>query len=159
MTILIISLATTVQAGEVKIVETESGVVAEYTGAPSSAGSDAETPSAAVNDDNAKRVKYLTSQIEQLQTEKADILNLSGNETEDELALANVLADEKKKQIEAYVNEIKQLTGNAGKNEAETAQPREDQPLKQKNYRQEKKRQLKELRKLQMPSPTSEDSQ
>jgi len=159
MAFLIISLATTAQAGEVKIVETESGVVAEYTGSPSSAGSDAETPSAAVNDDNATRVKYLTSQIEQLNKEKDEILNLSGNETEDELALVNALADEKNKLIEAYDNEIKRLTGNARKNEAEMVQSKEEQPLRQKSYRQEKKRQLRELKKLQLTSPPLADPQ
>jgi hypothetical protein len=155
MTILMISLATSAYAGEVHIVETESGVVAEYTGSPSSVGSDAETPATAGNHVHATRVNHLNSQIEQLQKEKDEILTLSGNETEEEVALVHALADEKNKLIEDYDNEIRQLTGNTQKNEADMGHPREEQPLRQKNYRQEKKRQIKELKKLPATSPPS----
>jgi TolA-binding protein len=111
LTIFLLSLATAVQAGEVKIVETESGIIAEYTGSPSSTGSDSEIPAAVADNDKASKMNTLIAQIEQLKTEVDEILTLSGNETEDELQEKEVLAAEKKQQIEFYEDEIRRMSG------------------------------------------------
>ena len=160
ITIAVLSLTTAVQAGEVKIIETETGVIAEYTGTASAGGSkENETTSPVVNNGSSDRVKYLASQIEQLKREAADMMKLTGNETEDELALKTALADEKKQQIETYNNEISQLTGNTQNNTVDTALPKEEQPLNHQSYRQEKKRQIRELKKLRMSPPSSTETQ
>lgn len=153
LTILIVALAASAQAGEVTIVETDSGVTAELTGSPSSTGNSNEMPGAAVNIDNAARVKFLSGQIEQLKKEIADISQLTGNETEEELTQKNALADEKKLQIETYTNEYRQLAGNTRNTTAGTDQPKEEQTERYQSYRQERKSQIRELKKLRATSP------
>jgi TolA-binding protein len=111
VTILLLSLATAVQAGEVKIIETETGIIAEYTGSPSSTVTDCEIPVAAAENDSATRVNFLTAEIEQLKREVAEILKLSGNETEDEQQAKEALAAEIKQRIECYEDEIHRMSG------------------------------------------------
>jgi len=144
ITMLILLLATTAQAGESKIVETETGLIAEITGSPASSSID-----------NATRLKDLTARIEQLKKERADILKLKGNETEDELMQKNALADEKKLQIESYSAEISQLTANDQNMAAGTEQPKAEQPERYQSYRQEKKNQIMELKKMRMNPPAA----
>src|SRR6185369_6843200 len=84
MTIFLLSLATAVPAGEVKIVETESGIIVEYAGSPSSTGIDSEIPAAVAGNDNATEVNSITAQ--------------------------EALAAEKKQQIELYEEKIRQVS-------------------------------------------------
>lgn len=139
VTILLLSLATAVQAGEVKIVETDSGIIAEYTGSPSSTVTDNEIPVVAGENDDATRVNFLTAQIEQLKREVAEILKLSGNETEDERQAKEALAAEKKQRIQSYEDEIRRMSG---KSQAEAVQ----KPAPSSGTRQETIRRFKELR-------------
>jgi len=159
ITIIILSLATIVQADEVKIIETETGVIAEYTGSPTSTGNDSEVPDTSANNDKTTRVEFITAQIEQLKMEVAEIMTLTGNETEDELATIKVQAAAKYQQLEAYANELSQLIDIAKKKEADAARQEEVQPLQQQNNRQEKKKQYKELKKMRTTPPPSSDTQ
>lgn len=152
MTILLLSLTTAVQAGEVKIVETESGIIAEYTGSPSSTGSESEIPATAAENDNATKDNFLTAQIERLKMEVAEILKQSGNETEDERQAKEALAAEKKRRIEFYEDEIRQMSGKPQTEEVQKETPRN-------GTQREMIRRFKELRQLRRASPAGSASE
>jgi hypothetical protein len=147
MTILLLSLATSVQADEVKIVETESAIIAEYTGSPSSTGSDSEIAAAAVKNDITTMVNPLTAQIEKLKMEVSEILKLTGNETDDEKQALEVLAAEEKRQIEFYENEIRQMSVQPQPEAVEKDAPRP-------GTQRETIKRFKELRKSRKASST-----
>lgn len=117
--IFILILASSVQAGELRIVETDTEIIAEYTGTPSSADGDVDAPAAgagndraAMVNDKAVMVNFITAQIEQLRRELADLLKRSGTESEEEQQAKDALAAEKRLQIKTYEDEIRRLTGN-----------------------------------------------
>jgi len=152
MTIILLSLATAVQAGEVSIVETESGIIAEYAGSPSSTGRASEIPAAAAENVSATEVNLITAQIEQLNMEVAEILNLTGNETEDELQAKEALAAEKKQQIESYEEKIRRMSGKPQTEEAQKEASRS-------GTQREMTRRLKEQRKSRKASSTGSVSE
>src|ERR1700680_1696834 len=96
ITVILVSLATMVQAGELKIVETSEGITAEYSGSPSEKSGDKELPVTTGNASNGVRVKFLNARIEQLGKEADGLAKLSGSETEDELVKKNAVAEDKK---------------------------------------------------------------
>jgi hypothetical protein len=100
-------LATTVHGGELKIVETDDRIIAEYTGVPPDEGGDGEKPSNSGSNAEVTRVKNLNAQIERLKMEIAELEKISGHETDDEVAAKHLLADEKRRQIEIYAEEIR----------------------------------------------------
>jgi hypothetical protein len=153
ITILISALACSAQAGDLTIVETETGVTAEYSGPPPSARNNGGVPGPAVTNDTVERVNFLTAQIEQLKKDTADLLKLTGNETEDELTQKQALADENRLQIDAYTNEFRQLTGTTQNIAAAADQPKEEQTVRWQSPRQEKKMQIMELKKRRMSAP------
>lgn len=146
ITILMLALPLSVQAGELKIIETETGIIAEFSGSPSSAGNDIEVPGTAVDNDNASMVDFINAQIEQLKKDAAEISKLTGKETEEELALIKAHAYAKDQQIKAYSDELDQLTGIAESKEADVVQSAEEQPSQQQDYRQEMKIPLRALK-------------
>jgi hypothetical protein len=151
MTLIMLSLATVVQAGEQKIVETEAGITVEYTGssAPAQGGADS---AAALANDYSQRVQSLTAQVEQLRREAADILQMTGAESAEEIALKKALAEEKRLQIEACSKELGQLAGT-GAAAADASPPQADKPVRAPNYRAEKKQQIRDLKMLRMTAP------
>ena len=158
-----ILLATILHAGEPKITETDSAIIVEYDGSPTSIGSSSELTDPAVNADNANNaikadnammVKVITAQMERLKREATEILKLTGRETEEELAQKKALAGEKYRQIEAYAYEVSQLTGQP--NSEDPALATEEQPSSPLSYRQEKKQRIRELKKLRTFSPPAE---
>ena len=159
----ILLLATILHAGEPKITETDSAVIVEYDGSPTSIGNSsalsdpaaiADDANNAIKADNAMMVKSITAQMELLKSEATEILKLTGKETEEELAQKKALAGEKYRQIEAYAYEISQLTGKP--NSQDPALTTEEQPPRPLNYREEKKQRIRELKKLRMFSPPAE---
>jgi TolA-binding protein len=152
ITVFLLTLATAVQAGEVTIVETESGIIAEYAGSASSTGSDREIPAVAAENDNATMMKFLTAQLEQLKMEVAEILNLSGNETDDEQQAKIALAAEKKQQITFYEDEIRQLSGKPQTEAVQKDAPRD-------GTQQERTRRFKDLRRSRRASPAGSASE
>jgi alanyl-tRNA synthetase len=157
--ILLVSLATSVQAGVPRITETESGITVEYTGSPPSASSGSEISDSAAKDDKAMMVKEITAQIDELKQEAAEILRLTGRENEDEVAIKKELAADKFRQIEAYANEIFKLEGEARKLAADTLQAREEQPIREQNYQQETQQRIRELKKMRRFYPMPADPQ
>jgi len=151
MSLLLLSLATAVQADEIKIEETESGIIAEYTGAPSNTGSKSEITATAPENDKVTTVNTRTAQIEQLKIEVAEILKLSGNETEDELAAKQALAAEKKQQIEICEDEIRRMSGKP-----QTEAVQKDPPS---SGTQRESRRYKELRKTRKATFTGNSSE
>jgi len=147
ITITLFLLATTVHAEELKIVETAEGITAEYSGAPSEKSSEQEKPSMTGNSADATRLQFLTSQVEKLKREADEILELSGNESEDELMFKNGLADEKNREMEMYAEEIRRLTVDSP--------PREEVPKTQQKKGRESTRQLRAWKKLRAPSPSA----
>jgi hypothetical protein len=121
----LLALATTVQADELRIAETGEIIIVEYVGTPSGRSSESVKLSMTGNNAEVPRVRHLTARIEQLRKEVEDILELSGNESEDELTLKNALADENQRQIETYSKEVRRISG--------TSQPDEEPPNKQQN--------------------------
>jgi hypothetical protein len=156
-------LATVLHAGEPKITETDSAVIVEYDGSPTSLGNtsalsdpadDTDNANNAIKAENAMMVKAITAQMELLKSEATVLLKLTGRETEEELAQKKALAGEKYRQIEAYAYEIGQLTGKS--NSEDPALATEEQPQRPLSYRQEKKQRIRELKKLRMFSPPAE---
>ena len=116
LTVFILALATTVQAGELKIDETDELIIVEYVGTPSDSTSG----------------------------ERAE---LAGNESADEVRLKNALADENKRQIETYSEEVRRINGNLRAD----GEP----PVKQQHNRLAMKRQMQELKKLRTSASSS----
>jgi iron only hydrogenase large subunit-like protein len=143
----LVLVATVLHAGEPKIVETESGVIVEYSGSPSYPGSGENSP---VNDENAMMVRAIALRIEQLKKETADISKLTGEETEAELAYKKALVTEKNRQIEVFAREVGQLEGGGQVKAPEIDQARVEQSQRQLNHRQEKKQRIMELKQLRL---------
>src|SRR6185369_8376189 len=99
------------QAGELRIIETEEGITAEYTGTAAEAGDEGKKPGESdkppANGSNADRIQQLT------------------------------------------IREQSKI--------ADSPKPSEELPVKQKNYRQERKDQMKALRKSSSTSSPSSD--
>jgi hypothetical protein len=146
ITITLFLLATSVQAEDLTIVETDEGIIAKYSGTLSEKSSEHETPSMTATSADATRVQYLTSQVEKLKREADEILELSGNESEDELMLKNGLVDEMNRQMEMHAEEIRQLTGDS--------QPHEGVSKMQQKKGREITRQLKAWKKLGTSAPS-----
>jgi hypothetical protein len=150
-------LVTPVHADELRIVETDEGIIAEYTGTPSEKGSDSEKPAISGKTANVSRVEYLTFQIERLKKETVEISRQSDNETEDDLKTRQVLADEKKRQIEMYSEEIRLLRDEPQPKKTDNTLADEGVPIKQQSNRKQMKRQMKELKKLRTSSSSATD--
>jgi len=150
---LLLFLPLIANAGEGKIVETDTGIVVEYSGAPADnnpSGGD-EKPSANVNGADVPRVEYLAAQIEKLKKEISDIAQRTGKESESELMQKNALLIEKRRQLESYTEEIRQLSGKD--------QPKEELPVSKPNRRQEMKREMRELKEKRRDLPSSQTPQ
>jgi hypothetical protein len=145
-----------VQAGELKIIETDAVITVEYSGTPAESSSESVKPvgdesnksSDKGDDANAARVRYLTAQIEQLSQEADEMSMQSGTETEDEQAKKNSLVEEKRRLIEIYTREIHQTTDRVAAETTDRPQPGVELRVKKQNNREGKKQQLKVLRKL-----------
>lgn len=151
------------RGAEPVIVETETGITVEYTGTPSpapAAGQPAadkkQAPGATAPDPTPPgklaRKRFVASQYQHLQREAADLLKVTGQETDEELAGKGALAAEKQAQAETYAEEYRKLTGEAPPEtvqdgNAATADSSQSQYLNQRNDREERIRRTKELRK------------
>jgi hypothetical protein len=156
----LLSLAATVQAGQQKITETETGITVEYTGsAPNGAGrgdqaAAAASSAASAARDAAAQLKGLRAKLEQLRNDGAALRQLTGKETPEELALKNVLAEENRVQSEACASEIRALVVASGPGQAaEAARPADEKQVRAPNYREEKKQQIRELKMLRLTGP------
>jgi hypothetical protein len=138
--VILLVLTTGVQAAEVKIIETDEGISAEFTGTSSASESEGEKPNSARRQTSVPRMQELSLLVEQLQKEVDEILKLSGTETEEELAAKNALAAEKKRQIELYQEEMRQIAG--------PAQPKVVVPDQQKNVDEARQKAVDEGRKI-----------
>src|SRR5262245_60471923 len=63
LTVFLLALATTVQAHELKIDETDELIIVEYVGTPSAKGGESEKSSVVGDNADVSRVKYLTARI------------------------------------------------------------------------------------------------
>jgi hypothetical protein len=136
------------QAGEQRIVETDTGITVEYTGTPSADSRPDAVHAAQDREARQAVLKTLASQLVQLRQEAADLQKLTGKESPEELALKKTLAQEKLRQIETCNAEVNRLTGRNPNAPEEVEQQGEEKPTRAPNHRQEKKQQIRELKML-----------
>ncbi|GFO68087.1 hypothetical protein GMLC_16660 [Geomonas limicola] len=111
----VVIMAVIARAETPTIVESDSGIVVEYTGTPEGgAAADKAGVSAPVRRDAPRRSAWLAAEIERLRGELVQTELVAAQEGP-EGAAAQALAAQKKQQIEAYERELAQL-GQAGQN-------------------------------------------
>jgi hypothetical protein len=155
ITVTLILLATLARAGELKIVETDDGIIAEYTGTPSDKSSESEKLSLTSNSADVTRVEFLSSQIERLKKEADELSRQPGNESENDLTTRRAIADEKKRQIEIYTEEIRRLTDKTPAKITDKTRVEEGPPVRQQSQRHQIKKQLKALKNSGTSSPSA----
>jgi hypothetical protein len=139
-------LATLAQAGELRIVETDDGIVAEYTGTPSDKSSESENPSVTGNSADPIGGEFLSSQIERLKKEADELSRQPGTESENDLATRRALVDEKKRQIEIYTEEMRRMTDKAQAKITDKTRAEEGVPVRQQSQRKQIKKQMNALK-------------
>jgi len=109
----VVIMAVIARAETATIVESDSGIVVEYTGsAESGPAGDKAGAAAPVRRDAPRRSAWLAAEIERLRAELAQTEQIAAQEGP-EAASAQALADQKKQQIEAYEREL--ATGGPGR--------------------------------------------
>ena len=111
--ILTVLLATGVQAGELRITENETGIIAEFTGTSADTGTDSATPPTTKRGPDTVGVERRTALIERLKNEADELSRVTGNESVDELTAKSELFDDTTHKIELFTMEFRQAAGNA----------------------------------------------
>lgn len=105
----VVIMAVIARAETPKIVESDSGIVVEYTGTPDNApAAEKGNAAAPIRRDAPRRSAWLSAEIERLRAELVQTELLSAQEGP-EAAAAQASAAEKKQQLEAYTQELSQL--------------------------------------------------
>jgi septal ring factor EnvC (AmiA/AmiB activator) len=148
-------LATMVQAGELRIVETDDGIVAEYTGTTPDEDSESEKSSLASNSADPIRGEFLSSQFERLKKEADELSRQPGTESENDLAARRALVDEKKRQIEIYTEEMRRMTDKTQAKITDKTRAEEGVPVRQQSQRKQIKKQMNALKMSGTSSPSA----
>lgn len=150
--IVLLALGTAAQAGQPKITETPEGITVEYTGTPGGSSSKLVAPD---KPGVQTPQESLTGKIEQLQKEIDSLTTMTGTETPEEVAKKNALAEQKRKQLEAYRDELARATDQSQQKAAEQTPSRDEPAIKQQIRRQEMKKEIQNLQQLRRDSLTA----